>query len=87
MLNIFKVSEEYLNEDINNIIKNKMDEKKIENQKIAETPLKIGIDDFYFTFFFGYRENLNGKIFWYEKLQEIFQLEDEKKWQHQHMDY
>lgn len=79
MLNIFKVSEEYLNEDINNIIKNKMDEKKIENQKIAETPLKIGIDDFYFTFFFGYRENLNGKIFWYEKLQEIFQLEDEKK--------
>lgn len=79
MLSIFKVAEDYLNVDVKKIIRNRMDEKKIENKKIAENTLKIGIDEMCFTFFFGYRKNLNGKIIWYEKLQEMFQLEDEKK--------
>ena len=79
MLSIFKVAEDYLNVDINNIIRNRMDEKKIENKKVAENTVKIGIDEMCFTFFFGYRKNLNGKIIWYEKLKEMFQLEDEKK--------
>lgn len=79
MLSIFKVAEDYLNVDIKNIIRNRMDEKKIENKKMSENTVKIGIDEMCFTFFFGYRKNLNGKISWYEKLQEMFQLEDEKK--------
>lgn len=79
ILNIFKVSDECINLDINAIINNKMNDKKIENIKRGESNFQSGINNYTLNFFFGYRKNLNGRIDWYEKLKDIFLLEDERK--------
>lgn len=78
-LNIYRVLDEYLEVDINDKIENKLNDGKIKYTKNEIKNYKIGIDDYNFYFYFGFRENPNSRIAWYEKLKELFPLEDKEK--------
>lgn len=74
-LNIFKIKDENNIDEIEMIIKEQMKNKR--TKRIFNKDIELNGVRYNFDFFFYMTSNENKKIDWYEKIKDIFKIEDD----------